>query len=121
METLLMNKIDHEALRVLTQAETAGCAFAVAVPWLGGLKTALFSPEQVELLMRNKEAAYAQASGLSIPEYTEWLASGGAVYCSEKTKQGHGCLNFIVGGTGLEPKAWSALREHGGYCTKHGA
>jgi hypothetical protein len=114
-----MDKTDFiEALRI---AQEAGCLFVAGVPSLGGSTTQTLTPEKVHLLTTDKQAAFADLMGLTKPEYAEWVASQGSVYCSAWTKLGKPCRNYIVGGTWLQPNEWKALRAAGGYCTAHGA
>ena len=101
-------------------AHNAGCDFVIGVPSIGGSTTVSLTPDQVARLVTDKQAVFAEVMGLSDPEYIEWLQSQGSVYCSGRTRQGRPCRNFIVGGTGLKPDEWKALRAAGGHCTVHG-
>lgn len=101
-------------------AYEAGCQFVVGVPSLGGKTSVPLTPDQVSRFVDDKQAVFAEVMGLSVPEYIEWVASQGSVYCSETTKRGRPCRNFIIGGTGLNPEEWKALRAAGGHCISHG-
>jgi len=98
----------------------AGLELAVSVPAMGGARTCVATVEQALRLLEDKEAVYGELVGLSKPDYIEWQASDGSVYCCARTKAGKRCRNVVSGGTWLEPTAWKALQDAKGYCTVHG-
>ncbi len=98
----------------------AGCSFVISVPWICGVRTSDITPEQATLLLDDPNLVYAQVAGLAVFEYHEWRALEGAVLCREHTAAGRPCRKPIKGATGLEPAAWKALSETGGYCVVHG-
>lgn len=108
------------ALEATLKLEQAGCNFVISVPWIFGVQTSTITAEQAVRLLDNPTSVYAEVAGLSVCEYTEWKALGGAVLCRENTAAGRACRNPIKGGTSLGPVAWKALNESGGYCAVHG-
>lgn len=109
-----------ERLQLLKALEQAGCQLAVSVPVLSGARTIVANPEQALRLLQDRQAVYGELMGLTRTEYVEWLSSEGSVYCSATTQKGNRCRNAIAGATLLEPAAWKAVCESGGYCAVHG-
>lgn len=106
--------------KLLQALVNARLELAVSVPAMGGAWTCAATIEQALRLLEDKEAVYGELVGLSKPDYTEWQASDGSVYCCARTKAGKRCRNVVSGGTWLEPAAWKALHEMKGYCAVHG-
>ncbi|WP_190287784.1 hypothetical protein [Massilia sp. NR 4-1] len=113
-------KDEMSATGVVQKLEQAGCSFVISVPWIYGTKTSAITAEQAARLLHDRESVYAEAAGLSVSEYMEWMELGGAVLCRETTKAGRPCRNPINGGTGLEPSTWKTMNDTGGYCAVHG-
>jgi len=109
-----------DTLDVTKRLGRAGCSFVISVPWICGVRTSTITPEQATLLSENPDLVYAQVAGLTVAEYHEWKALEGAALCREQTAAGRCCRKAIKGATGLEPAAWKALTESGGYCAVHG-
>lgn len=98
----------------------AGCSFVILVPWIHGVRTMPITPDQAARLIDDPTAVHAEVAGLSVVKYVEWKASGGSVLCRDRTANGRPCRRPIKGGTNLEPPAWKALYDSGGYCVVHG-
>lgn len=109
-----------ERLQLLQALTKAGCQLAVSVPVLSGTRTIAANPEQALRLLQDKQTVYGELLRLSRTDYVEWLSSEGSVYCSARTQKGDRCRNAIIGATFLEPAAWKAVCESGGYCAVHG-
>jgi hypothetical protein len=109
-----------DAVETTRKLEQAGCSFVISVPWICGVQTSTITAVQAARLLDNPTSVYAEVAGLSVPEYSEWKALGGAVLCRENTTAGRACRNPIKGGTSLGPDAWKALNDSGGYCAVHG-
>lgn len=107
-------------LKLLQKLNAKGVALALNVPAIGGVQTHYIAPEQALELLTDAEHVYAEVLGLTRPQYAEWHASQGSVYCRATTRAGDRCRNFVIGGTGLAPARWKALCETGGYCATHG-
>lgn len=106
-----------EATRRLAQA---GCSFVISVPWIDGVRTMPITAVQAARFVDDPTAVYAEVTGLAVAEYVEWKSSGGAVLCRSRTANGRPCQRPVNGGTNLQPSAWKALNDIGGYCAVHG-
>ncbi|WP_238365615.1 hypothetical protein [Mesobacterium pallidum] len=112
----MKQKLDIETLETLSNAGV-GFLAGVNAPW-GGISFDL-SVEDLQEFVDDPILWFARSRGVTKGAYLEWMAAGGAVYCSAKTTKGTRCKNSVDGQTRLELHEWLVADE--GYCSIHGS
>ncbi|MFP3564717.1 hypothetical protein [Paraburkholderia sp. SIMBA_030] len=111
----------EQIIEALTLASDVGCHTRAGYAALDGWVESDVSFADIADCILNGASLACRATGLSMPEYEEWIAYSGRIRCCGTTRGKKRCkLTVASSKRYVDPRAWLEASKAGGYCEIHG-
>ncbi|KQO13299.1 hypothetical protein [Sphingomonas sp. Leaf242] len=108
---------DDDRIVLARQIEAAGATIYAPIPAYGGASQVRVSPDDLPLLVSDRDAWIAKACGVTPAQYELYEREERVPRCGAMTKSGHPCRNALAS----ESDPGMFVKLHGnGNCQVHG-